>query len=101
MMGTETRRRGGSLGYLADSKTVLPVKAASSACRLNGTSCCRMLGERMVMVPVGLKIWKNLSMRVNSGNWLNSASSSIKGRNPRFSSERTAADAVSCSDSST
>ena len=43
MMGTDTRRSGGSLGYLADLKTVLPVKAASSAGRLNGTSCCRIL----------------------------------------------------------
>ena len=101
MMGTETRRNGGSLGYLADSKSELPVKAASRAWRLNGTSCCLIFGERMVMVPEGLKIWKNLSMRVSSGNCDRVRLRRSRGGIRVSSRERTAAEAVSSNDSST
>src|SRR5215472_13483006 len=98
MIGTEMRRNGGSFGYLADSKTVRPEYATSNAWRLRGTSCCLTFGDRIVMVPEGLKIWKNLSIRASSGNCESSSSSSIKGRKPRSSKDRTAADAVSSND---
>src|SRR5215472_13717559 len=98
IIGTEMRRNGGSFGYLADSKIVRPENATSKAWRLRGTSCCLTFGDRIVIVPEGLKIWKNLSIRASSGNWESNSSSSIKGRNPRSSNERTATDAVSSND---